>query len=77
MTELEGWRRLNAAIDRMLKLESDREAAKKFAVEGLLTDGGHHKQWYLERILEALGYDLIQIQNELQPSYDWEEGIAP
>lgn len=55
----------------------DKEKAKELAVEGLLTDSGHHKQWFLERILEALGYDLAQIYDELQPDYDWEDGIAP
>ena len=49
-----------------------------------MVDGGHHKQWYLEQILVALGYDLEQVKRELWdeiPAYDdgykWEEGIPP
>jgi len=59
--------------DRLLK-------AKDLALEGLLIDEGHHKQWYLERILEALGYGLNQLRHELlqqKQGSDWKEGIAP
>jgi hypothetical protein len=39
-------------------------------IEGLRTDGEHHKQWYLEQIAIKLG---------LYPHIpdDYEEGIAP
>jgi hypothetical protein len=64
--------------DEMEKMENGREKAKEYAISGLLTDGGHHKQWCLERVLEALGYDLEQIRAELQKDdYDWEPGIPP
>lgn len=43
------------------------------AVEGLLTDGGHHKQWYIEQMLKALGFDV----DELEKKYAFERGIAP
>jgi len=57
----------------------DVEKAQELAVDGLFTDGGHHKQWYLERVLEALGVDLQAMRLEqLQEGWmDWEEGIAP
>lgn len=57
--------------------------ALHYAVEGLMTDGGHHKQWYLEEILKAFGVDLDVLrkvmleEDEDGDSYDWEEGIAP
>lgn len=48
------------------------------ATKGLLTGEGHHKQWYLEQILETCGQNLGQLRNELQKAdYDWEDGIAP
>ena len=48
------------------------------AVDGLLTDGGHHKQWYLEQILVTLGIDLDKLRESLNVGgYDWEEGIIP
>ena len=51
---------------------------KKLCIEGLLTDGAHHKQWYLEEILKRLGFNLNQIRKELRKEdYDWEDGLAP
>jgi len=45
----------------------------EFIVDGLNTDGGHHKQWYLEKILERLiGADEA---DDLRYKYDWEKGI--
>ena len=38
--------------------------------EGLRTDGGHHKQWYLEEIAKKLGIDIEKL------TY-FEKGIAP
>jgi len=56
------------------------QSAIDFAVNGLLTDSAHHKQWYLERILLDLGVDLVELRRELigdGGGYDWEPGIAP
>jgi len=51
---------------------------KQLCIDGLLTDGGMHKQWYLEQILEKLGYDLTLIRENLnKDDYDWDAGIAP
>jgi len=48
------------------------------AIAGLLTDGAHHKQWYLEEILKVLGCDLEKIKEELKvKDGDWLSGIAP
>ena len=48
------------------------------AIDGLLTDGAHHKQWYLEKILIAAGEDLDNIRRMLNfDGYDWDDGIAP
>lgn len=57
------------------------EKAVNHAIGGLLTDGGHHKQWALEKVLESLGIDLDELRSVLSEGedggYDWEEGIAP
>lgn len=56
------------------------EAIREMVIDALLTDGAHHKQWYLERILEKMvGKDGVNaIKVKLQASdYEWEEGIAP
>lgn len=59
-------------------LEKKMGVATELAVDGLLTDGGHHKQWYLEEIIKALGMDLDTIREDLRDNdYDWEDGIAP
>lgn len=36
---------------------------------GLTTDGGHHKQFFLEEIARVLGISIAEL--------DYEEGIAP
>ena len=43
--------------------------ARRIVVEGLTTDGDHHKQWYLEQIAEKLGVDLSGL--------DYTKGITP
>lgn len=54
------------------------EKAKELAIDGLMTDGGWHKQWYLEEIIKALGYDLNEIRKQEQENgYDWDDGIVP
>ena len=42
---------------------------RELVIDALITEGGHHKQWYLIQIAKKLGIDL----NE----YDIEEGVAP
>lgn len=49
-----------------------------FLLDGLLTDGAHHKQWYIEQALLALNIDLKTIAAELAlGDCAWEPGIAP
>lgn len=51
---------------------------KELCINGLLTDGHHHKQWYLEEILKVLDFNLKDIRKELnKDDYDWEDGIPP
>ena len=52
--------------------------AISLAMDGLCTDGEHHKQWYLEQILKALGVNLKELNTKMQEDdYAWESGIAP
>ncbi len=62
--------------------EKDDEMAKKkvkdLLVDALLTNEAHHKQYYLVLILEALGFNLREIREELEiGGYSFEDGIAP
>lgn len=43
-------------------------------IEGLTTDGGHHKQWALEQALKLLAPEEYE---ECKESWQWEAGIAP
>lgn len=36
---------------------ADLDAVTELAIAGAQIDGDHHKQWYLVRILKALGMD--------------------
>ncbi len=49
------------------------EKVIELCLDGLYTDGGHHKQWYLERILQILEDKKTIKLLESQ----WEKGIAP
>ena len=52
--------------------------ASHLAIEGLRTDGGHHKQWYLEQILAALGWDMEEFfEDEIEINPFYRKGIAP
>lgn len=53
--------------------------AALLASEGILTDGGHHKQWYLNEILKALIPTKAERGQILQYSADYmgAEGVAP
>lgn len=54
---------------------------KDLCLDGLSTDGAHHKQWYLEEILKnileedekAMTLEEYKEENDLY----WEEGIPP
>ena len=46
----------------------------ELVLEGLLVDGEHHKQWYLEQIIKKLGVTDQYIINRIG---EYEEGIAP
>ena len=59
-------------------LRQTKQGLREIAISGLLTDEGHHKQFYLEQIMITLGFDLTELRAELNTEgYDWEEGIAP
>ena len=60
------------------------QSAIQLAFDGLMTDGGHHKQWYLEQIIQTLANEKYEslckaacCGKDGPETYDWEEGIAP
>jgi len=59
-------------------IKNVRKKIEDRTIDGLMTDGGHHKQWCLEQILILLGVDLEMLREKLnQEDYDWEPGIPP
>ncbi len=61
-----------------LNMENTLDEIKELAISGLLTDGGHHKQWFLEEILKKLGINLTDLKETLEKEdYSWEPGIVP
>lgn len=62
----------------VLEMPKGEDKAVQLAIFGLLTDGGHHKQWYLERVLEALDVNLTKLREDLlRQDYNWKDGVAP
>ena len=60
-------------LEQFLKAASDRESAvERLAIKGLHTDGAHHKQWYLEQILD---YVASRKTRDMMICADWEPGI--
>ena len=57
----------NKNCDRM---NSERQQVINLIQQGLMTDGAHHKQWYLEEILKRMNVRNAEIP-------DHEDGIAP
>lgn len=59
----------------MVKIEPDDETKmekiKDLCLEGLWTDGGHHKQYYLEEILRLT--ELFDV--DTHRDYAWDAGI--
>lgn len=51
--------------------DSDYQKIEDAVKEALVTDGSHHKQWYLEQIAKLFGIDIAELDGII------EEGIAP
>ena len=60
-------KKLDEAIERMDAVIKSMEKVVELAQEGLVRDGAHHKQWYLEQIIKEMGEHPV----------DHDEGIAP
>lgn len=56
----------NQKPNQIITSPSDKLAAIRELVEnGILTDGGHHKQWYLVKIGEVVGIDInVEIEDQ-------------
>lgn len=58
--------------------EKERQKIRDLCIDGLLTNGAMHKQWYLERVLESINVDLTDLRMELvRKGFDWEPGEEP
>jgi hypothetical protein len=57
------------------EFEKFKKEIADLAFDGLGIDGGHHKQWFLERILEKCATEKEIL--EFKAEYWVEEGVAP
>lgn len=69
-------------ITLLLEQPAGTEKAKELMIRALINTEAHHKQWYIERALEALGVDLEELRKEAgeddgNEAYPWPEAIAP
>lgn len=69
-------------IVELLEQPAGIEKAKELAIRGLINREPHHKQWYIEQVLIALGVNLDELYQELIKDGDIDEaediqGIAP
>ncbi len=64
---------LDMEVGELVKQPLSTEKVLALAICGLHFDGAHHKQWFLERIIDALGSDSA----EAYEYGDWEDGVAP
>ena len=63
-------------IAQITAMPNDKAKIIALATAGLLADDTH-KQWFLERLLEALDIDLVALKQKLRQDYDVEDGVAP
>lgn len=56
-------------------MSDPRDEIVKALILGLTTDGGHHKQWALDKALRLLVEDSWYEQAKAE--FQWEGGIAP
>jgi hypothetical protein len=69
---------MQMTLDELRHVLPGQAKAIELAIRGLGTDEAHHKQWYLEQILEALGMNLGTLRLEAKElGWPWESGIAP
>ena len=57
--------------------DSIKKEILELCIYGLKTDGGHHKQWFLEEIIKKLDYDIIEISREILEEEAEETGENP
>ena len=57
------------------ELNEDLDRLTKLLIEGLLTDGSHHKQHYLDKALRMLAGD--EFTDKVKFRFQWDDGIEP
>jgi len=54
-------------------MTDSRDEVVKLLIEGLITDGSHHKQYYLEKAFRSLCED--EYVDQAKEEFQWEAGI--
>lgn len=61
-------------------MDSDYESPVGLLTVGILTDGGHHKQWALDQALQKILGPIPYkeyVKAIERMGYEWDKGIAP
>jgi hypothetical protein len=66
----------SCAVELEKSLKNLKAEIVSLAIDGLTTDGAHHKQWFLNEILSKLIVDN-QEWGGLKETYGWDEGRIP
>lgn len=64
------------------QLEKRIEEAIELSSEAMVTDGDHHKMWFIDQIVRVLTGDKYQetlekLKKKYPEGYLWDEGIQP
>ena len=69
---------VNKSIQEIEDMPDSPEKAAEWLVYGLTWDEAHHKTWFVEQALKALGVDLDVLADNLrEQDSGWEPGISP
>ncbi len=61
-------------VEELAQEKSEKAKMVSLAIDGLIYDGAHHKQYYLAEILSILVQDNQEFDG-LRDTYEWEDGI--
>lgn len=62
-----------------MSIQSEMDNIAQILIDGLVTDGAHHKQWYLEEALKRLvgPTNFKEMRRDVDGEEFWEPGVEP
>ena len=62
-------------IETLEELSITLDKVAVFLINGIITDGAHHKQYFLARALRDLCGEVFTDKSQVE--FEWDSGIAP